>query len=169
MSRTTDDTDQLRVMVDEHLQFSLWPATTELPSGWTCSFGPAPAEACRAYLAASNRCAPSSLHTYASRPAVQLSGSEVGMFDATFLVLSHCIGLRQLFAIWPDNADIPDDWTTAYGPSTTPECQKYIDSQPQSLPQDQLHQLTPIHAARPPRALSILQADDTEAPTKVSA
>ena len=38
------------VLINDECQYSLWPESNEIPSGWTQSFGPALREACLSFV-----------------------------------------------------------------------------------------------------------------------
>lgn len=38
------------VLVNDELQYSLWPAFADVPGGWSVDFGPEPRETCVAYV-----------------------------------------------------------------------------------------------------------------------
>ena len=42
--------DQLRVLVNDEGQHSLWPAAADAPAGWRPAFGPADRAACSRYV-----------------------------------------------------------------------------------------------------------------------
>ncbi|WP_131742360.1 MbtH family protein [Actinomadura roseirufa] len=55
--------------------------------------------------------------------------------DGTFLVL---VNAEDQHSLWPSFADVPEGWTTAFGPAARPECLAYVeenwtDIRPRSL------------------------------------
>ncbi len=50
-SNVFDDSQLIfRVLVNDRLEYSLWPTVAGLPTGWAESFGPASYEACASWL-----------------------------------------------------------------------------------------------------------------------
>ncbi|QCX73860.1 MbtH-like protein [Streptomyces sp. YIM 121038] len=45
-----DDDAQYLVLVNDEGQYSLWPATIEVPAGWEAQFGPDARQACLAHV-----------------------------------------------------------------------------------------------------------------------
>jgi MbtH protein len=45
-----DDHGSYRALCNEEGQYSLWPALTEIPGGWTSQYGPDTKTACLAYI-----------------------------------------------------------------------------------------------------------------------
>lgn len=55
--------------------------------------------------------------------------------DGVYRVL---VNAENQHSLWPDFAEIPDGWTSVYGPAGRPECLEYVnthwtDMRPQSL------------------------------------
>lgn len=50
----------------------------------------------------------------------------VNLFDDNCVQLQVLVHEGQHYALWPDFAEIPPDWTRAYGPAPAEECRRYV-------------------------------------------